>query len=93
MDDRGLQMLLEDLLDLLVEGLQPFMEGEDAGGELGDDGGWRGLGREHLTALWSRRRHGRRCWRRQAPSDAAASRLDGSGQRGGFDLEPVKSFV
>jgi hypothetical protein len=32
-------MLLEGLLDLLVEGLQAFIEGEDAGGELGNDGG------------------------------------------------------
>ena len=29
LDDRGLRMLVESLLDLLVEGLQAFIEGEE----------------------------------------------------------------
>jgi hypothetical protein len=47
LDDRGLRMLLEGLLDLLLEGLQPSIEGEDAGRELGNDGGGEVLAGEH----------------------------------------------
>jgi len=47
LDDRGLRMLLEGLLDLLVETLQAFIEGEDAGCELGNDGGGEVLAGEH----------------------------------------------
>ena len=47
LDDRGLRMLVESLLDLLVEGLQAFIEGEDAGCELGNDGGGEVLAGEH----------------------------------------------
>ena len=47
LDDRGLRMLLEGLLDLLVEGLQAFIEGEDAGRELGKNGGGEVVAGEH----------------------------------------------
>jgi hypothetical protein len=47
LDDRGLRMLLEGLLDLLVEGLQAFIEREDAGRELGNDGAGEVLAGEH----------------------------------------------